>query len=71
MEIDARYGPKTGKCAHLFYHWQQRPENPDDKYGHFSFLTPVPEGAEGDLVLPATVPICNWEDMRGVFVSDI
>ena len=52
---DACFGPKTAKQAHLFYDWQRRPENPMDRYGHFSFLTPaLLEPA--DLVLPTTAP---------------
>ena len=45
---DAIYGPESNSTPHLFFHWQQRQEQEaQDRFGHFSFLTPAVEEKAG------------------------
>ena len=61
---DAIYGPESNLIPHLFFHWQQRQEQEaQDRFGHFSFLTPAVKGkGKTDVSVPRSVSRVEVKD---------
>ena len=53
---DAVYGNTDIVHAHLYLHWQERPEAKGEFYGHYSFLKEAHDSKIADITLPATAP---------------
>ena len=58
---DAIYGDTDIVHAHLYLHWQERPEAKGQFYGHYSFLKEANDSKIADITLPATAPHAREE----------
>ena len=57
---DCSYGNKEVADVHLLFHWQPREEDPNQFFGHYSFLVRGNDDEPADFMLPKTVPLSRF-----------